>query len=248
VASDIQIANLALDCIGARATISSFTEASAEARLLSRQYEQARDDVLAAAHWNFARRQLALTLLKDGTLSPPDDVPAPWTYEYAYPTDCIGARYIMPAFTNAAATSIFGPDFSSSSSVEPQSPAVPFMVSTDLDTDGNPTKVILTNQPQAVLVYTMRVTNPLLFDSSFVRALANYLGAMICLPLSGDKALARMAFQVADNTSKEARRTNGNEGPTVNDVMPDWLRARGIESPSGGSYYIQSPTDLMFIS
>jgi hypothetical protein len=96
--SAVAIANLALDAVGARATISSFTEASKEARVISRQYDQALDDVLGAAHWNFARKQLALTLLKDGSAG--DTVPAPWLYEYAYPSDCVGARYILPTVSS----------------------------------------------------------------------------------------------------------------------------------------------------
>lgn len=249
MASDVQIANLALDAIGARATIASLSENSAEARALSRQFEQAREDVLSAAHWNFARKQLTLTLLKDGTLSPPDTVPQPWLYEYAYPSDCVAARYVMPLFTDVGVgASIFGPDFAMGARGDSQSPPVRFLVSTDEDDQGNPLRVILTNQPQAVLVYTARITNPQVYDGPFTRALANYLGALVSIALTGDKALARQAFQIADNTTKEARRINGNEGITVIDSVPDWLRTRGIESQASSGAYIQNPTDLSFIT
>ena len=245
MASTVQIANLALDAIGARATIANFQETSAEARLLARQYDQALEDVLAAAHWNFARKQAALTLLKDGSLSPPDDVPAPWVYEYAYPSDCVAARYVMPSLQSDP--NVVGTGAAPFAAASP----VRFIISTDEDSNGNAIKVILTNQPAAVLVYTSRVTNSQLYDGPFVRALANYLGALIAIPLSGDKALARSAFQVADATTKSARASNGNEGgPTVIDVVPDWIAARGYQSDmgQGSNAYVMSPSNLVFVT
>lgn len=242
--SSTEIGNLALDAIGARATIASVTEASAEARVISRQYNQALEDVLASAHWNFARKQVALTLLKDATDG--DQVPVPWVYEYTYPADCVGARYIMPltavdpavAVGTVAAPTLVGP------------PAR-FIVSQDLDSNATPIKVILTNQPQAILVYTVRVTNPQLFDGLFTRALAAYLGSLIAIPISGDKRLAQMAFDAADSMVRAARVTNGNEGgPTVIDNVPDWIRVRGYEADLAQPYtaFVMAPTNLVFIA
>lgn len=246
--SSTAVANLALGSIGNRTSIAALTEASSEARACLRQYDSCLDDVLAAAHWNFARKQLALTLLKDGTASPPDSVPAPWLYEYAYPSDCVAARYIQAMQqTDAAAVAIFGSAFTTASQTS-QIPAVRFLISNDEDSQGNPSKVILTNQPAATLVYTMRLTNVSLFDSMFVRALAFYLGAQLALELTGDKALARQAFQIADTTTKAARASNGNEGITVIDPTPEWMAIRGVGSDYAGSSYILSPTDLQFIA
>lgn len=248
MASDVLIANLALDAIGTRSTIAAISENSEEARAISRQFDNARDDCLAAAHWNFARKQIALTLLKDGSLNPPDDVPAPWLYEYAYPADCIGCRYVMPSANNdPTVAALFGATFAGAAQFSQGRP-VRFIVSTDLDSQGNPIKVILTNQAQAVLVYTWRNTDPNLYDSMFVRALANYLGFLISTALTGDKALTKMAFQIADATTKGARANNGNEGITVIDSTPDWIAIRGFEADYADGYFIQSPVDLPSIT
>lgn len=247
MSSQVEIANLALSVIGTRSTISSLSESSAEARQVSLQYSPALDALLAAAFWNFARRQVSLTLLKDGTLSPPDDVPLPWTYEYAYPDDCVTARYILPLFQTSS-TGLPGTPAS-----QPLNTGQPvrFLISSDLDPNGNQTKVILTNQPAANLVYTSRVTNPNLYDSQFTLALAALIGSRVAIPLSGDKALARMAFEAADRMAREARVSNGNEGITVIDVVPDWIRARGYNDDwayPGGTVSYSSPQNLVFVS
>lgn len=235
MASKVDICNLALASVGTRSTITNLNESSAEARQLKLQYPNAVDAILQAAHWNFARAQKALSLLKDATISPPDNVPAPWCYEYDFPSDCIQARYIMPQYVNGPAVVSFT-----------IGPAVPFLVSTDFDISQNRKKVILTNQPQANLVYTARIDDSTLFDGQFVQALAAYLGALVCIPLNGDKTLMKLAWAKADAITKDARASNGNEGLTVNDHVPDWIRVRGYASdwayPPGsiGYYYPQN--------
>lgn len=248
MSSLVEIANLALASIGTRSSIASLTERSAEAAAFSIQYNPCLEAVLGAAHWNFARKQASLTLLKDASATPAGTTPQPWIYEYAYPADCVAARYVMPLFTDAASSSIFGPGFASVATVE-QVPCVRFIISTDVDDSGNEIKVILTNQPQAQLVYTKRITNPQLFDGQFTMALSNFIGARLAIALTGDKALARLAFGVADATTKQARANNGNEGLTLQDTTPDWIRARGYDAGAfNGAPFIMAPVDLSFIA
>jgi hypothetical protein len=109
--------------------------------------------VLQAARWNFARAQVVLSLLKDASATPPDSTPSPWIYEYAFPADCIQARYIMPSFSSAP-SSVPGTVALPSAGQAP----VRFVISTDLDAGGNRIKVILTNQPQAELPSTPRAS------------------------------------------------------------------------------------------
>jgi hypothetical protein len=78
---------------------------------------------------------------------------------------------------------------------------VRFVVAIDQDDNGNDRKVILTNEPMPSRVFTKLVTNPQLFDSQFVRALAAYLGHMVCMPLTNDLARAKYAFQIAPRAS-----------------------------------------------
>lgn len=244
--SAVAICNLALDAIGTRSTIASLNENSAEANCCARQYDTALDAVLSAAHWNFARKQISMSLLKDGTLNPPDSVPTPWVFEYAYPQDCILARYVMPLAVSQNTTFVGTPAVQ-----YPITPPVRFIVSSDEDSNGNPQNVILTNQADAILCYTFRCTNTALFDPQFTRAFANYLGALIAIPLTGDKAMANRAFQIADKTCNDAAASNGNEGFDVIDNVPDWITTRGYVWDWGHAQdgqWIFPPQSLAWVS
>lgn len=89
-------------------------------------------------------------------------------------------------------------------------------------------RTVLTNQEYATMAYCKQVTNPNVMDEMFLEAWANALGAGIVHALTGDKALANMCIQVTNRKIEEARKVDGNEGLTINDVTPDFLRIRGI--------------------
>lgn len=89
-------------------------------------------------------------------------------------------------------------------------------------------RVILTNQEFATLIYVRQVTDPNVWDPLFQDAVVNALGADIVIALSGDKTLANMCIARANRSIEEARKADGNEGLTINDVTPDWIRARGV--------------------
>lgn len=94
-------------------------------------------------------------------------------------------------------------------------------------------RVILTNQEFATLVYVRQVTDPNVWDPMFQDAFVNALGGDLCLALSGDKALAKMCYAKANATIEMARTADGNEGLTINNVTPDWIRGRGISWTDG---------------
>jgi hypothetical protein len=235
MASQIDIANMALDIIGTRSTIVSLTEGSPEANAIARHYDNCLDAVLRSAHWNFARKQIPFTLLLDGT-QPDVMVPSPWLYEYAYPSDCVLLRSFMPMIQVTPTAGAPG----NPSPVAAYGPPVRFLLSTDNDANGNPINVVLTNQSQAIGIYTFRNTNTQMFDPLFVQCLAAYLGSRICIPLTGDKAMMKIAFQQAAQFAQDAQSKNGNEGLTVIDSVPDWIRVRGYASdwayPWGGMF------------
>jgi hypothetical protein len=191
---------------------------------------------LRACHWNFARRQIPLTLLQDGTQG--GTVPAPWLYEYAYPSDCVLMRQIMPMIQTQEIEPSIGA--SSAAGVVAYGQAVRFLAATDLDINGNPIEVILTNQPQAIGIYTFRNTNTAMWDALMVQSFAAYLGSRVCMTLTGDKTTMRMALAEAQQYATDAQRMNGNEGLTVIDSTPDWMRVRGYASdwswPDGGMF------------
>lgn len=96
-------------------------------------------------------------------------------------------------------------------------------------TGPGPQRVILTNQEFATMVYCQDVTDPNIMDDAFQEAYAKVLGAHITIPLTGDKKLANGAIQAANAMIEQARNMDGNEGLTINDVTPDWIRIRGVE-------------------
>lgn len=89
-------------------------------------------------------------------------------------------------------------------------------------------RVILTNQEFATLAYCKQVTDPNVMDPMFIEAWVHGLGAMLVQPLTGDKGLAAQLREKTNEIIKTARATDGNEGLTINDVTPDFIRIRGV--------------------
>ena len=94
-------------------------------------------------------------------------------------------------------------------------------------------RVILTNQEFATLTYTRQVLDPNVFDPSFRDALYDSGGAQLVMALKGDKTFANQLLEGANRKIILARGNDGNEGLTINDVTPDWIRARGIAYTEG---------------
>lgn len=90
-------------------------------------------------------------------------------------------------------------------------------------------RVVVTNQEFATLAYVKQVIDPNVMDTLFQRAWINVLGAGLCMALTGDKQLANGRIQLANQAIEQARAVDGNEGLTVNNVDPDWIRIRGID-------------------
>lgn len=100
-------------------------------------------------------------------------------------------------------------------------------------------RVLLCNQTQAILTYNKQVTDPNVMDPLFQDAWAHILGARLCSQLSGEKSKANELIALTNNMIMEARKADGNEGITVNDVTPDFIRTRG--SFGVGPNYEYSP-------
>lgn len=101
-----------------------------------------------------------------------------------------------------------------------------------------PQRVVLCNQEQAILCYNGQVIDPNVMDPLFQDAWTHLLGARLVFQLSGNITLANQLLGVTNNAIMEARKVDGNEGITVNDVTPDFLRIRGNY---GGPNYEFSP-------
>lgn len=89
-------------------------------------------------------------------------------------------------------------------------------------------RVILTQQEFATLSYTAQVIDPNTWDPSFRDALYDSGGAQLVMALKGNRDFANQLMQKANATIIRARADDGNEGLTINNVTPDWIRGRGI--------------------
>lgn len=236
--SEVVLCNRALAAIGTRSTISSITpsDGSEEANQCSLLYYPVRDQLLRSAHWDFARAQNYLAQLKSSQ-DTNSTCPVPWAYEYAYPSDCLKARYIQPYFYTAAPQGVP----LTTAPIVPLQPScygsgnrpIRFVVATDKDQNNNDGTVILTNQPQAILIYTRLITNPNLFDSQFQEALVAALAAHLVPALSLNMDLMKTQIKIAEGIIAQARVTNGNEGPMSQDNTPDFIRARAGYADGG---------------
>ena len=211
-----QIVNQALDMIGSPDILGDLEDGSAASRIALRNYAPTIEEILRAAHWNFARRQAPLTLLQDatgnttgvGTGTPGMGL---WVYEYAWPVDCLKARYVPVTGAinpptppgNIAVPATAQTTLPSPWPVARVIPA-PFQISQDLvpnvtgaitdwahypDLSGvqgqalNQQTVILTNQQNATLVYTALIQQPTLWDALFRQAVVQAMGAKLALPV-----------------------------------------------------------------
>jgi hypothetical protein len=249
--SEVDIANRALSSIGTRSQITSLVENSNEAKQCNLLLEPLRDELLRMAPWNCATNfgTLSLVCAAPGTPENPSTgvanwskgIPPPgWAYEYAYPSDCLLPLWIVPQFSTGFASGV--PITTAVTGGAPQfwnGPPVRFKVAIDQITNGIPaingddTKVILTSQEQAILAYVKRVTNPDVWDSQFQQALVASLAARLVFTLTGDKGLANLKISEANGFIMIARQGDGNEGLTINDVTPDWIRMRGVNYSTG---------------
>lgn len=102
---------------------------------------------------------------------------------------------------------------------------------------GNVQKVILTNLEQALIEFSVLQSSESEWDPDFIQVIVSALAGKLAIPLTGDKALARDKLNLANNMILEARVRDANEGLTINDHIPDWLRTRGVGGGLGYEMY-----------
>lgn len=233
----VDLCNMALDQISARTSIVGINPASPPnnlaAQVASRTYQTQVDAIFRSAHWNSARLQRGLTLLKAaiGTPENPNGAlpqpPIPWRYEYAYPDDCLKVRFVIP--TPNLPVSGGAPIMTNVGiSYQPLvKTSMPFVPAIDYDSNNNQIKVILTQACKAQCVYTARIDNPDLWDSALQNAVIGALAAWFCAPITGDDKKLMARINIAAGLIKAARVSDGNEGITSTDHIPDWMQIRG---------------------
>lgn len=89
-------------------------------------------------------------------------------------------------------------------------------------------RVILTNQEQAMMAMVRRVTDINVMDPLLIDAWVQRLASRLAMQLSGDLATANKCVNDANVAIMQGRTADGNEGLTVQNTTPDWIRARGF--------------------
>lgn len=244
--SQIDVVNLALLRISSRSQVSSInpSDGSAAGDAASLLWTPTFEMLGRAAHWNCFRKQVPLTLIKakmgtpenlTGTFSA--DPPTPWLYSYAYPSDCLLERYIIaPSDSSGIGTPIFSGNGWASTTAKSQ--AVPFAAAFDTDSTSSPIRVILTNQSSAIGVYTVNQPDPSAWDAQFRQAMISSLAVWLIPALTGNAQMMSISIGMAEKIVKEARRTDGDEGLTIVDNIPDWISVRGTLWAQNASNFI----------
>ena len=209
--SVVGICNLALTRIGAQ-TINSLDEASSAARNCTALYEPTRDTMLRARPWRFARRRAVLAALGLDE----SQMPREWRHVYALPADCLTALYIEPADGGSI-------DYLRGCHREYEYRRIPDETPPfELRAD----RQILTDEEEAVLIYTGRVEDPTRFDPLFVEALSWRLGADLSTALKGDARRRQEALSEAQAAINTAAATDANETTQRQQREADWITAR----------------------
>ncbi|MDY4297517.1 MULTISPECIES: hypothetical protein [unclassified Xanthomonas] len=188
--SQVSIFNLALGKLGNDVSIAAPTDRSKEARAFARLWEPMRDLVLAERNWPWAIKALRL--------APDAEAPLPgWTYRYARPADCItaiavtddnGLRTVrrLSRWCHRENVAAYMHDFE--------------------QCGGEQGTCLLSDLPQAWLVYVSRVEDPQRYPAKFVDALACKLAEEAAPSLIGDKGLnaktgLKQLYQLALSTA-----------------------------------------------
>lgn len=167
--------NMALRRLGNEVPISSIFEGSKASRAGLEVYGQTRDDLLCERDWEFARRDVAASTNGQTAI-------APWLYEYAWPSDCLKLRYIMPAAPGTFP--VYDP--------RPQQ----FTWFNDQRL-GTPARAILANISPATLIYTGQITDPSTWLPDFVEALVEGLARRLAVAITGSADVLKAETELA---------------------------------------------------
>ncbi len=199
MASEVEIANLALSHLGIGKEIALLTEKSEEAAACRRFYTTLRDASQRDFPWPFCTKIIAVGLVE----ADPNDE---WSFSYRYPSDCMKMRRILSGTRN-----------------DNRQTRVPYRVISD--SDG---QLILTDKEDAEIEYTVKITNPERFSVDFIHFLSLRLAAMIAPRLTrGDPfKMGARALQLYEFECSKARATAVNEQQDEENPQSEFISGR----------------------
>jgi hypothetical protein len=183
MSSEVDICNVGLSHIGARAQIASISpiDGSVESGYCARFYPIARKEMIEAGNFSFTKARVELSEVTN-----PSTI---WQYAYALPADCIKALRVLELQYVSAAGPIWplgayvsDGDWRRIDDLFSERGSAAFEIEAG---------VLLTNEPEAVLLYKRDVTDTTKFTPLFVSSMgmlmASYLAGPIIKGLDGAK-------------------------------------------------------------
>lgn len=156
--SVVSIWRQALIHVGSRATVQSQDEASREAQTLSALWQPTYERELEAFWWDFLTSYRTLAELSE-------DPPSLWDYVYQWPSDCLEFRFLV-------------------GETRAEDDPIPFEIGNG--TDG--TKVIWTDEEDAIACYSKKITDVTLWSAAFRDALSWKFAAELAMTEIGSPA------------------------------------------------------------
>lgn len=222
MASEVDICNVALGYIGADATITAISppDGTFEASKCAVFYPIARTELIEQGSYSFTLARAVLTPVAN-----PSTV---WTYAYAAPSDLVNARRILQlAYLNE-----IGLNFPIGSlsgyylNLQLIDDLFTERGSSDFAIEGD---TLLTNEPDAVLMYCKDVTDTSKFSPLFVAALGAQLAAYLAGPIIKGMEGAKIGLQyraMADQLRAKAETSDANSANERGGHVAQHIRAR----------------------
>lgn len=224
MSSQVDVYNLALTYLDVSQTVQSINDQTPVAGACNRWYDWARQKVLERAHWDFATKTPALSLVLDqNTLTQQQVIYPGFRFVYARPVDCFRFLAVTTGFGLRVNPFLAfwwraGAMDCSAGSWGPFRP--PFREVIDqISSPVGQSINILTDQDAAYGVYVTDVKNVGLWTASFMDAVAWQLAVPIAGPVSANQTAKARAIKMADESITSALAISLNE--RQNDPYPD---------------------------
>lgn len=215
MASDVDVCNMALSHLGSDAQVAAINppDGSVEAGHCRRFFTLARQEALEMAAYSWTKRRATLALV--------DNPSTIWTYAYALPSDCIRPLRVLQLSTaNFSSLQVSAPASVDDLNRFYESGTANF------DIEG---RVLLTHEPDAVLLYVRDVTDPSNWSPSFVSGLSFLLASFLAGPLvkgePGAKASQRLR-DAAGSVLRGAQVLDASRNAEQQDFTPSALAVR----------------------
>lgn len=183
------VVNMTMQQIASQTRITSLTDGSPTALAANIIYAPTVQLMMWEIQPDFARTTAPLVL--SGATTP---VP-PWAFEYGYPSDMVRLRQVRPPASGTGALTDLN---------DPQ----PIRANVAFDTIASVvTKVILTNQQNALAVYTSSAVTEMAWDAAFTDAVVRRLANPLAMALSGRPDFAREILQQSAMMAQTAETT-----------------------------------------